>query len=726
MTLSRKIILLIISTFIALVFILAIVSDLILLNGFKQIELRDSRSSAQYVLNMIYYRLEQLDAPADYYVSQLDTRQAHDGTRVAAVDKLASDYLMRIQRLDLVVLFDSNNHLSFVRFYDCEEDKLCPVDPRVAGDIDRVFRKLIDKGATRAKGIVRVNDLPFLFSIRPLKTGGGSVIVGAFLDRMELERITKVTGTTVKVIGTEDEQTLPQDTRMALHTLDGTLAITSRIEGNSHSAGYFLLPDLLSSPTFLVRVAQPGVLLEQGKMSITYIIVVLFISGFIFCCVMLAFMRNTVLDRLVVLNSTVRDISLNRNIMSRLAVREDGDELEELAVSINTMLDSLVASEQALRESEEHYRILFERAPDSIIILEAEGAEAGKIIAANRASAEQHGYTIDELCSMSVQDLNAPESNVIAPKLFRAILQGEWVTSELWHIRKDGSRFPLEVHAGLIKVKGHSYILGFDRDITKRKLAEEADHMYLERIQLLNAELDRKASDLAAANRELETFNYSVSHDMRGPLTRISGYCQLILDDDGTLEAEATTIYVKRIYESCCWLNEMIDGMLKLAQLSRTELQLMRVDLSVLAEEILRELRLSEPQRQVEVSLAAGVTVVGDKHLLRILMENLLSNAWKYSSHTEVTRIAFGTLPVDGGQAYYIRDNGAGFDMKDADRLFRVFSRLHDEQQYSGSGIGLATVQRIIDRHGGRIWAESEPGSGASFYFTIGSELSQE
>jgi PAS domain S-box-containing protein len=389
------------------------------------------------------------------------------------------------------------------------------------------------------------------------------------------------------------------------------------------------------------------------------------------------------------------------------------------------MLGSLESAEQSLKESEERYRALFERAPDSIIIIGAEGKEAGRIVAANKAAAAQHGYSVEELCSLRIFDLNTPEANLVAGEIIKKIAKGEWVTCEMWHFRKDGSQFPIEVHAGPFRIRGRNYILGFDRDITSRKLAEESDKMYLEKIRQLNAELGRQSANLALANKELETFNYSVSHDMRGPLTRISGYCQLMLEDDSGVDSQTRT-YLTRIYESSCWLDEMIDAMLKLAQLSRACFSPEAVNLTEICREHLDSLLQADPARAVEVTLAPGVTVLGDESLLRILMANLINNAWKYSSRTGQARIEFGVMTDGPAPVYFVRDNGTGFDMKDADKLFQVFTRLHDPTQFSGSGIGLATVQRIITRHGGRIWAKGKVGCGATFFFTLAPDIQTE
>jgi light-regulated signal transduction histidine kinase (bacteriophytochrome) len=244
------------------------------------------------------------------------------------------------------------------------------------------------------------------------------------------------------------------------------------------------------------------------------------------------------------------------------------------------------------------------------------------------------------------------------------------------------------------------------------------DRIHHEQIRKLNDELSRKALKLSAANNELETFNYSVSHDMRGPLTRISGYCQLLLDDDTQLDPRVKE-YVERIYESETWLNDMIDALLQLAQLTRVEINPVNVNLSEIAESVLKELALENPERSVKTDIGSNVIVSGDNRLLKMVMINLLANSWKYSAHSNEATIEFGVEQSETGPIYYIRDNGAGFNMKDANKLFRVFTRLHDSSEFEGTGIGLATVHRIILRHGGNIWAEAKPGEGATFFFTL-------
>jgi signal transduction histidine kinase len=242
-------------------------------------------------------------------------------------------------------------------------------------------------------------------------------------------------------------------------------------------------------------------------------------------------------------------------------------------------------------------------------------------------------------------------------------------------------------------------------------------------LRRLNEELedrvDRRTADLQSSLNELEAFSYSVSHDLRSPLRGINGFSRLLLDDYGArLDGEGRE-HLQRICAATLRLSDLIDGMLDLAQITRAPMHPARVDLSVRAESVLRKLRLSQPVRQVEIVVQPGVSALGDERLLSVAMQNLLSNAWKFTSKQDAARIEFGSRTVAKETAYFVRDNGIGFDMQFADKLFRAFNRLHGMNEFAGTGIGLATVQRIVQRHRGRVWAEGEVGKGAVFYFTL-------
>ncbi|MBI4989006.1 MAG: PAS domain S-box protein [Rhodocyclales bacterium] len=242
-------------------------------------------------------------------------------------------------------------------------------------------------------------------------------------------------------------------------------------------------------------------------------------------------------------------------------------------------------------------------------------------------------------------------------------------------------------------------------------------------LRQMNVELEdhvsQRTAELQNSIRELESFSYSVSHDLRSPLRGINGFSRLLLEDYGERLDEHGKEYLRRICSATLRMSELIDGMIDLAQLTREPIHMGEVNLSRLAESIARELHGAEPERRVEFTAAPGIRARGDERLLRVVLHNLLSNAWKFTARKDVAHIAFGVRQAGNSLAYFVRDDGAGFDMRYADKLFGAFQRLHGVKEFAGTGIGLATVQRIIQRHGGLVWAEGEVGKGAAFYFTL-------
>jgi PAS domain S-box-containing protein len=274
---------------------------------------------------------------------------------------------------------------------------------------------------------------------------------------------------------------------------------------------------------------------------------------------------------------------------------------------------------------------------------------------------------------------------------------------------EDGPHTYIALKFPLLDAAGVSYaICSVATDITERKRADETL---------------RKAKEAAeTANRELEAFSYSVAHDLRAPLRSIDGFSQALLEDCADrLDAEGQK-YLQLVRESAQHMAHLIDHLLALSQVSRSELQPSDVDLSRLAQLILERLQATEPGRRVDWVVQEGVVGAGDPNLLRAVLENLLGNAWKFTARRSAARIEFGAQPIGRPVVFFVRDNGAGFDMAYAGKLFGVFQRLHSAGEFEGTGIGLATVQRIIQRHGGRVWAESEIDRGSTFYFTLGEE----
>ena len=239
-----------------------------------------------------------------------------------------------------------------------------------------------------------------------------------------------------------------------------------------------------------------------------------------------------------------------------------------------------------------------------------------------------------------------------------------------------------------------------------------------EKLERLHADLAARAAELESANIELEAFNYSVSHDLRRPLTVINGYCQVVQELFGNKLDEQCKGYIQEMYEGTLRMNQLIDSLLEFSCVARVEMGREAVDLSAMAKAVAEELKLEEREKQVTFRIGPGIMADGDAVLLRAVLDNLIGNAWKYSGSREGAVIEFGVTEVAGTSVYFIRDNGPGFDMALADKLFLPFQRLPGTD-VEGHGIGLATVDRIVRRHGGRVWAESTPGEGATFFFTL-------
>ncbi|MGL5832594.1 MAG: sensor histidine kinase, partial [Waterburya sp.] len=224
---------------------------------------------------------------------------------------------------------------------------------------------------------------------------------------------------------------------------------------------------------------------------------------------------------------------------------------------------------------------------------------------------------------------------------------------------------------------------------------------------------------LEAANRELESFSYSVSHDLQAPLRVINGFSQVLWDNYQPHLDDRGKHYLQRIQANSKRMSDLIDALLQLSRVTRTQMQSVKINLSEMAHDIIEELQASEPERQVEVTIIPNLETKGDPQLLRIVLNNLLHNAWKYTSKRSLAKIEFACYQNERQLVYLIRDNGAGFDLTYADKLFTAFQRLHSQSEFPGTGIGLATVQRIIYRHGGKVWAESASDRGATFYFSL-------
>ena len=298
-----------------------------------------------------------------------------------------------------------------------------------------------------------------------------------------------------------------------------------------------------------------------------------------------------------------------------------------------------------------------------------------------------------------------------------AIRDGSW-SGDTALLTADGREIPVsQVILGHYDSTGQlQYLSTIMRDITERKRAEDE-------IRMLNTTLEQRVrartAELEATLRELEAFSYSVSHDLRAPLRAIDGFSRIVVEDHAAqLDAEARG-YLERVRNAVQRMGVQIDELLELSRVGRAAMNLTDVDITRLANEVVEQLRAGDPARTVQVTIASALAGRGDERLLRLVLENLLGNAWKYTRHTADARVEFGSRKENGESAFFVRDNGAGFDMDYVDKLYKPFQRLHRAGDYEGTGVGLAIVARIVTRHGGRVWAEGQVGKGASFFFTL-------
>jgi PAS domain S-box-containing protein len=385
---------------------------------------------------------------------------------------------------------------------------------------------------------------------------------------------------------------------------------------------------------------------------------------------------------------------------------------ERMRVEFERSMAERSRAEDALRVREERFHALFERASDGIMILSL----SENLVSVNDSFARMHGYTPQEMKALNLKDLDTPQTYASLPERMERLLAGESIRFEVEHYHKDGHIIPLEVSSSLIFSEEEPLIQAFHRDITERRRAEKE-------ILQINAELEKRVEqrthDLQVANFELESFSYSVSHDLRAPLRSVEGYSGLLDAEYGEKLDERGKDYIKRVRAGAIRMGDLIEDLLVLSRISRQEMHRGRVNLSALAREEANELMSLEPERRVEWTIAPDISAEGDSGLLRIALQNLIGNAWKYSSKRETAQIEFGVGQWNGASAFVVRDNGDGFDMARADKLFGAFQRLHSPEEFPGTGIGLATVARIVRRHGGTVGADGKVHEGASFYFTL-------
>lgn len=411
-----------------------------------------------------------------------------------------------------------------------------------------------------------------------------------------------------------------------------------------------------------------------------------------------------------------------------VVIRKNGEQAHANVTHLPIIVDGAVVGIYGIarditdRKRHEHelaqQASLLDKAQDAIMVRDLDH----RVLFWNQGAERMYGWSAQEAVGKPVTQLMVREPRILDTAMAALHASGEW-KGELDHVTRDGQCLTVEAHWTLVRDAAGKpeKILAINTDVTDRKEV-------LRQVERLNTELEERVQlrtrQLEEAIREMEAFSYSVSHDLRAPLNTIAGFSQILARNAGTQLSEREQHYLDRIRHGVRQMSELIDALLVLAKITRMKPRREQVDFSRIAGEVAEIIDEDARQRQrsgtVSLSVHPGMQVAGDPRLLRQALMNLLGNAWKFTGKTAEPRVEVGMQAAPGEPpVYFVRDNGAGFDMAYAERLFGAFQRLHPAREFEGTGIGLATVQRIISLHGGRIWAQGTPDHGATFYFTL-------
>ena len=422
-------------------------------------------------------------------------------------------------------------------------------------------------------------------------------------------------------------------------------------------------------------------------------------------------------EPIVSLADRVRDIAEQRRFDEEIT-SEDANEIGALYRGVGQLLHAIRDAQQRLHQSEMRLEAVINIAGSALISID----EGHRITLFNRQAESVFGYAAREVLGRPIgmllpeqyreshtHHINEFSKNNIQKRMAqeRSVVTG---------LRKNGEGFPIEASISQIMLGDKKMFTVALTDVTQRRQTElelEAYRLHLEEV------VEGRTSELREKNNELEAFSYSVAHDLRAPLRSITSFSQILLNDAADKLSEDERDHLVRVVKAGRHMADLIDGILNLARIGRSQMSLTDVDLSVLVTQAKMRLLQNQEDREVVWDIQPGLVVRADQQLMGVVIDNLINNAWKYTGHQKQGHISFGVLSQRGKKIYFVRDNGAGFDMKHAQKLFAVFQRMHSVEEFEGTGVGLATVKRIIQRHGGTIWAEAAIEEGATFYFTI-------
>ena len=719
MTLRWKTILVIGITFAALLGILFVVWQTILVRRFTELENQNTSQNTERAMNAVRQDIDSVSTAAADWGIWDDTYQfAQDGNQ-GYIDANFQDSSFTSIQMNLILIIDSSGQVLHGEAFDLQNQVAVPIPASLEENLSADSPLMQHTDEKSVSGIVILPEGPMLIASQPILNSEGdgpvqgTLIMGRYFDSAEIARLAILTNLSLAYYQSNDTD-LPTDFKVAQSSLSEETPIFTRPLSKATIGGYGLLDDIYGNPALILRVDLPRDIYQQGQQTVLYVVISLVAVGVVFGIVIILLLDKAVLSRFFRLGVGLRKIREMGDVSQRLPVTGK-DELSNLATDINSMLASLQKSEGELVESEK-YQHLFENTLDGILVVDA---QTMKVVLANQATAGmfalgdiKEAVGVDPLEFVHPDDRNATLRVITHDTLEKDLRQ----TNELRVVSRDGKEKWVSAHAVRTQYQGRLAALISLRDITKRKEAEEE-------VRRLNTDLEQRirerTAQLQASNQELESFTYSVSHDLRAPLRSITGFSQALLEDYADkLDAHAND-YLNRVRAASLRLAQLTDDLLNLSRVTRSEMRHEAVNLTEIAQAVVAELRQRQPERQVEFVVAEGMVDRGDARLIQVVLDNLLGNAWKFTQKRPQAKIEFGVMQHDGETAYFVRDNGAGFDMTYADKLFLPFQRLHAVTEFEGTGIGLATIQRIVRRHGGHAWAEGVVGQGATFYFTL-------